>query len=242
MANLIYGKKPLLDLIKMNKDKIILVHLLNNNGELIKMLKVNNVPFKVHYDKKFFDQYGMELNHQFVVTHLKADDNKFNNFDDFLSYDKNTNKSIIVILDEIQDIRNFGAILRSCYGLGVSAVIYKANNQAPLNPVVIKTSLGAIEHLNVFKVANIANTIDKLKANNYWIYASALNDKAVNLNDVKFDNKTVIIVGNEDKGVSPLLLKKSDFVVKIPMNNNLQSLNVSVATGILLYEINESIK
>lgn len=242
MNNLLYGKKPLLDLIKMNKDKVILVHLLNNNNELIKLLKTNKISFKVHYDKKYFNQYGEQINHQFVVTQLKSSSNKFNSLDEFLIDNKNSKYSIIVVLDEIQDIRNFGAILRTCYGLDIDAVIYKSNNQAPLNPLVSKTSLGAVENVNIFKVTNLSNTIDKLKQHGYWIYASTLNNKSIDLDQIKFDKKTVIIIGNEDKGISKLLIDKSDFNVKIPMSNNLQSLNVSVALGILLYAIKMSIK
>jgi 23S rRNA (guanosine2251-2'-O)-methyltransferase len=101
--------------------------------------------------------------------------------------------------------------------------------------------MGAIQHLNLIRVTNLARTLDQLKQAGYWIYASALNEKAQNLNEIKFDKKTVIIVGNENKGITNLLLDKSDFVIKIPMIGHVQSLNVSVATGILLNAVKNNI-
>jgi 23S rRNA (guanosine2251-2'-O)-methyltransferase len=94
--------------------------------------------------------------------------------------------------------------------------------------------MGAIEHLNLIKVVNLSRTIEQLKHAGYWVYASAIDSKAQSANKIKFDQKTVLIVGNENNGVSKLLLDKSDFIVKIPMYGHVQSLNVSVATGILL--------
>jgi 23S rRNA (guanosine2251-2'-O)-methyltransferase len=94
--------------------------------------------------------------------------------------------------------------------------------------------MGAINYLNLIKVTNLARTLEQLKQGGYWIYTTALNDKAQDINSIKFTDKCVLIVGNENKGVSSLLIDKSDFVIKINMHGHVQSLNVSVATGILL--------
>jgi 23S rRNA (guanosine2251-2'-O)-methyltransferase len=97
--------------------------------------------------------------------------------------------------------------------------------------------MGACNYLHLFKVANLANTLPALKANNYWIYSSALNDQAKAYNKITYADKVVLIVGNEKSGVSARLLSLSDTIIKIPMVGHVQSLNVSVATGILLAEI-----
>jgi 23S rRNA (guanosine2251-2'-O)-methyltransferase len=94
--------------------------------------------------------------------------------------------------------------------------------------------MGAINNLNLFREVNLNAAIDKLKKTGYWIYASCLANNSVNINEVKFDAKSVLIVGNEDKGISPSLLAAADHLIKIPMFGAVQSLNVSVATGILL--------
>jgi 23S rRNA (guanosine2251-2'-O)-methyltransferase len=226
--SILLGKKALLDNID-NKD-IISVDLSANNIEIINLLKQKKIKFTIQ-NENFFKRFDVSLNHQNVLVHLN-DGNKIDNIDSLLKLSKQ--ESIILVLDGIQDSQNFGAILRSCDAFGVDAVIYKKDNQVQVNDFVIKSSMGAIQHLNLIRVTNLARTLEQLKQAGYWIYASALNTKAQNINDIKFDKKTVIVVGNENKGVANLLLDKSDFIIKIPMVGHVQSLNVSVATGILL--------
>jgi 23S rRNA (guanosine2251-2'-O)-methyltransferase len=102
--------------------------------------------------------------------------------------------------------------------------------------------MGAINNLNMFKVTNLSNEIDLLKKNGFWIYSSALSENSEDYNKVKYDKKLVLVVGSENKGVSKIILDKSDFIINIPMCGNVQSLNVSVATGILLSKIVSSTK
>ena len=145
------------------------------------------------------------------------------------------------MLDSIQDPHNFGAILRTCDAFGVDAVVYKDDNQTQINDFVIKTSMGAINNLNLFKVTNFARAIELLKKSGYWIYASTLNKKAIDNTKVNYNDKTVIIVGNEHSGISKLTEKNSDELITINMYGNVQSLNVSVAAGILIYEAKNKI-
>ena len=145
------------------------------------------------------------------------------------------------MLDSFQDPHNFGAILRTCDALGIDAVIYKDDNQAQINDFVIKTSMGAVNNLNLFKVTNFARTIELLKKSGYLIYASTLNEKAIDNTKVNYNDKTVIIIGNEHSGISKLTEKNSDELITINMYGNVQSLNVSVAAGILIYEAKNKI-
>ena len=232
----LFGKKALLDQIKSNKSQIALVHLLVNNKELISYCDKNHIPTKVYHNTKFFDSFG-DINHQNVIVELKNKKVKVKDLNSFLENNKDKKQLLVLMLDSIYDPHNFGAILRSADAFAVDAVIYKKNGQVGLTDTVAKTSLGAINNLNLIEVVNLSQTIETLKQNKFWIYASTLADDSKDINELDYDARSVIIVGNEDNGISPLVVKNSDFKVKIPMYGNMQSLNVSVATGILLYHI-----
>ena len=238
--NKLFGTKALLDQIKFDKEQISIVHLFKDNKKLINELKLNNINNKIHHDKEWFNQFDKNLNHQFVVTEIQNRD-KVETLESFLTLNKNKDKSIILMIDSIQDPHNFGSILRTCDAFGVDAVIYKNDNQVQLNNFVSKTSMGAINTLNIFKVVNLSRVIELLKKYGYWIYASMLDEKAKNNDEVSYSNKSVIIVGSEHSGISKLTAKNSDQSVMIKMYGKLQSLNVAVATGILLYEARNKI-
>ena len=233
MSN-IFGLNAVIEQIKKNKNQVIVVHVYKDNKNFINFLKTNNVKLKIHHDKSWFNKFNKNLNHQFVVAEISVS-SKSKNLDFFLTNNKNK-KSIILMLDSIQDPHNFGAILRTCDALGIDAVIYKDDNQAQINDFVIKTSMGAVNNLNLFKVTNFVRTIELLKKSGYLIYASTLNEKAIDNTKVNYNDKTVIIIGNEHSGISKLTEKNSDELITINMYGNVQSLNVSVAAGILIYE------
>ena len=232
----LFGKKALQDQIKMDKNQILLVHLFVNNKDLISYCNKQKLRTKVYHDYKFFDAFS-DVNHQGVIVDLKQKEVKTLDLEDFLIKNQNKKQMLILMLDCIQDPHNFGAILRSANAFGVDAVIYKRNNQVGLTNTVAKTSVGAINMLNLIEVSNLSNAINVLKKYKFWIYASTLSESSQDLNKVDFDKRSVIIVGNEDSGISPLVIRNSDFHVKIKMYGNMQSLNVSVACGILLYHI-----
>ena len=238
MSN-IFGPNALIEQIKKNKEQIIIVHVYKNNKKIINFLKSKNIKLKIHHDKIWFNKFNKTLNHQFIITEINSSNRK-QNLENFLKSNKN-NKSIILMVDSIQDPHNFGAILRTCDALGVDAIIYKNNNQTKISDFVIKTSMGAINNLNLFNVVNFSRTIELLKKHRYWIYASTLNHKSIDNSKIVYNDKTVIIVGNEHSGISKLTEKQSDQLISINMHGNVQSLNVSVATGILIYEARKKI-
>ncbi|MCE7954027.1 MAG: 23S rRNA (guanosine(2251)-2'-O)-methyltransferase RlmB, partial [Chlorobi bacterium CHB7] len=145
-------------------------------------------------------------------------------------------EALILILDEIQDPHNVGAILRSAECSGVNGVILTKHNSATITSTVVKVSAGATEHLNICQVNNLSQTIDELKKNGFWIVGSSF-ENSKNYNEVDYKIPIALIVGNEEKGIRKLTASKCDFLIKIPMSGKIQSLNVSVATGILLFEI-----
>lgn len=228
----LFGKNALLDAIN-NHLPIDIVYLLENNSNLINLLKTNKINFQIK-NKHFFNELHINKEHQGVVFNLKIN-NKPIEINQLLNELESKEESLVLILDEIQDVGNLGAILRSADAFNVDAIIYKKNNQAnPFNDVVIKTSTNAISYLKLCEVANLSNTIEKLKKIGYWVYTSALDKNATPYNKIDFSNKSIFIVGNEQKGVSPLVIKNSDITMYIPQYGHVQSLNVSVATGILL--------
>ena len=142
----------------------------------------------------------------------------------------------VVVLDHLEDPYNMGAIIRTCVGLGVSALIFGKDRQVKLTAGVIKASSGAVYHLPLIQVSNIAQSIIQLKKKGYWVYGTSL-DAGVDINSVTINSPFVLVIGNEHKGISKRVSKMVDLNVYISMVGNINSLNVSVATGILLYKM-----
>lgn len=233
----LFGKKSLLEVIDSNN--IINVDISPNNNELIKLLESKNIKYVIRNKHYFINHFSDSLNHQGVVINIR-DNQQIDSLDDLIN--ENCDKAIILIVDSINDPQNFGAIIRTCAAFNVKAIIYKEHGQVQITDFVAKSSMGGISKVNMIQVTNLSNTIDLLKKAGYWIYASTLSNKSQDYSNIKFDKKTVLIVGNENNGVSKLLLEHSDFLIKIPMSVNIQSLNVSVATGIILAKIFEQNK
>ena len=142
---------------------------------------------------------------------------------------------LILILDSIQDPRNLGACLRSANAAGVACVVINKDGSAPINAVVHKTSAGAINQLKIFQVTNLVRTIKSLQAQELWVIGLD-GDVKTSIYDINLIDPTVIVMGSEGKGLRQLIKKTCDQLVTIPMIGNVESLNVSVATGIALFE------
>ncbi|MDA1353905.1 MAG: 23S rRNA (guanosine(2251)-2'-O)-methyltransferase RlmB [bacterium] len=141
----------------------------------------------------------------------------------------------LVILDHIEDPFNFGGILRSAEAMGISAVVFPKDRNSTLSPGMIQAASGAIHHIPLVRVTNIAQTIKQLKKAGYWMYGADSNN-GVSISDVRVNTPYAIVMGNEAKGLSSLVQKQLDEAVIIPLQGKLSSLNVSVATGIMVYE------
>lgn len=155
--------------------------------------------------------------------------------DEFLEQKKEDYQSL-VILDGVEDSHNLGAIIRTCVCAGVSGIIIPSRRNVQVNAVVEKTSAGAINHIPIIKVNSLVNAVQRLKNSDWWVVATDASAKD-NYYDVKYnDMNFAIIMGAEHAGVSKSLLKLSDFIVKIPMQNNFNSLNVSNALSAIIFE------
>lgn len=162
---------------------------------------------------------------------------KYYQLNDILKSCKTKTNPLIVILDSIQDTRNMGAIFRSAECAGADGVIITKHNSAPINEITVKTSAGAAQYLKICAVNNLVNTLKELKQEGFWVIGSSL-EGAKDYSTVDYKMPVALIIGNEEKGIRRLTAENCDILVKIPMLGKIQSLNVSVASGILLFEIN----
>ena len=149
---------------------------------------------------------------------------------------KLSSNPLILMLDSIQDPRNLGACLRSANAAGVDCVVINKDGSAPINAVVHKTSAGAVNQLKIFQVTNLVRTIKSLQAQELWVIGLH-GDVTTSIYDINFIDPTVIVMGTEGKGLRQLIKKTCDQLATIPMTGNVESLNVSVATGIALFEV-----
>jgi 23S rRNA (guanosine2251-2'-O)-methyltransferase len=235
--NLIFGRKPVLEALKSGEQLEKIYLLFGQQGEIIyeirKLVKKLKIPLTELPIEKY-KKLSSTSNTQGVIG-LKSD-RKFFPVEDLIDFSKHSKYPTLLILDSIQDPHNVGAILRTAECIGVDGVVITIHNSAVINETVVKTSAGAVEHLKISKVINLPQILDILKKNGFWIVGTSLVN-SINFHQPDYKIPLAIVVGNEEKGIRPIVAKKCDYLVKIPMTGHIQSLNVSVATGILLYEI-----
>ena len=226
----VYGRKPVLETIDAGED-IKKAHIQKSNKgyhklveKIIKKLEEKNIPI-VYEEKSYFDK--IDANHQGVEITLK--DFVYKNLEDL------KDKKRIMILDQIEDPHNLGAIIRSGEALGFDGIVIGKRRSAKVNSTVYKTSAGAINNIDIAMVVNINRAIEDLKKENFWVYGLAGEaDSLLSQTDLK--GKVALVVGNEGKGLSRPVRKNCDGLVKIPMLGDINSLNASVASAIAMYE------
>ena len=233
----IYGRKPVLEAIISGKNIDRVVLSFGQKGDSVEKILIACKKHKIKLSQispKKFREYEKGSNTQGVIAFL-SDQNYFS-LEKIISLSTGQKLPFILILDSIQDPQNVGAILRTAESAGVDGVLITERNSASINETVEKTSAGAVSHLKICKVNNLKNDLVKLKDAGYWIVGSSLKgDK--DYSEIDYKIPVAVIVGNEEKGIRRLTEEHCDFLVKIPMRGRIQSLNVSVSAGILLYEI-----
>lgn len=185
-------------------------------------------------DREELDKMAETKSHQGIIA--EVEDYKYVEVSDILEYAKIKGEDpFIVLLDEIEDPHNFGAIIRSAECVGVHGIIIKNRNQAMVTSTVVSSSAGTSEYMKIARVTNLSKTIEELKNDGLWFACADMD--GTEMTKTNLNGPIGLIMGSEGNGVSRLVKDKCDFVVKIPMKGHIDSLNVSVATGILLYEI-----
>ena len=238
MENLIYGKNAIIEALESNTREFNRILISNTSRadekvEKIKELaKANGVVFQF-VGKEKLNQLAPEARHQGIIAQVSPI--KYQDLDEFIEKHADQLTSV-VILDGVEDSHNLGAIIRSCVCAGVKGIILPSRRGVLINSTVEKTSAGAVNHISIIKVNSIVNAVQRLKEKNYWVIA-ADHHAQDNYFDIDYtDMNFALIMGAEHAGISKSLLKLSDFKVKIPMLTNFNSLNVSNATAIILFE------
>ncbi|MFV9511680.1 23S rRNA (guanosine(2251)-2'-O)-methyltransferase RlmB [Tepidibacillus sp. LV47] len=234
----ILGKNPVYEALKSDRsiNKIYIAEGIQKSSlqKILALAKEKGV-ITQYYPKKKLDQMTENKNHQGIVASIAA--YEYTELRDLVSEAKKANHlPFLVLLDEIEDPHNLGSILRTCDVVGVDGVIIPKRRSVGLTPTVSKTSAGAIEYVPVSRVTNLAQTIDYLKDEGFWIVGT---DAAADqmYHEIDYKMPVVIVIGSEGKGISRLVKEKCDFMVKLPMQGHINSLNASVAAGIILYEV-----
>lgn len=236
-SEVIFGKNAVTEALISGKreiNKILISKNIHTDSKInkIKELAIEKGIVFQFVGKDKFQPYE-EFNHQGIIAQVSPIN--YADLDEFLQSKNHTNSSL-VILDGVEDSHNLGAIIRTCVCAGVDGIIIPSRRNVQVNSTVEKTSAGAVNHIPIIKVNSLVNAVQKLKDNNWWVIATDASAKD-NYYDVKYDDMNfAIIMGAEHAGVSKSLLKQSDFVVKIPMQNNFNSLNVSNALSAIIFE------
>ena len=232
----IYGIRAVIEAINSSKDidKVFIQTGLKGKliGQLESLIRKNKINFSYVPTQKL-DRLSKK-NHQGVIARIAPI--KFYNIDSFSEVIEKSKNPFILILDQINDVRNFGAIIRTAEISGVDGIIIQNSSSAPVNSDTIKTSAGAIFNIPICKVNHIKDAIYHLQSMNISII-SASEKSEKNIYDVDLKGPLAIIMGSEQKGINKSVINLSNESVKLPMYGKIESLNVSVACGIFLYEV-----
>lgn len=235
--NLVIGRNAVLELMNSGREiENILIAKGEREGSIAKITALardKGIVIK-NVDRKKLDALSAGANHQGVAANVPA--HEYSSVDEILEYAKSLNEPpFIVICDEIEDSHNLGAIIRTAEACGVHGIIIPKRRNVGLNFIVAKTSCGALEYVKVARVSNINSTIDRLKKENIWVYAADMDGQLWSKTD--FSGGAALVVGSEGKGVGAHIKENCDVTVSLPMKGKVNSLNASVAAGVIMYEI-----
>lgn len=221
----IYGKNVIKEVIN-NPQKIKKAFIYKNFSDktIIDQLNKNQIKIK-KLEKTQMDKL-VEGNHQGIILDIAPYE--------YYDIQNIINQNLIIMLDHLEDPHNFGAIIRTSEAAGVGGIIIPKDRSVSVNSTVMKVSTGAIEKIPICQVTNLSQTIDYLKKNGYWIIGTDM--EGTDYKKIDYSGKICIIIGNEGKGISNLISKKCDFIASIPMRGSINSLNASVAAGIIIFE------
>jgi 23S rRNA (guanosine2251-2'-O)-methyltransferase len=234
----IYGKNSVIEALESSNREFnrILISNTSRSDEKIEHIKDLAKKLGIVYQfvsKEKLNQIAQEARHQGVIAQISPI--KYQDLDEFIQ-NHSQKTSSLVILDGVEDSHNLGAIIRSAVCAGVDGIILPSRRGVLINSTVEKTSAGAVNHISIIKVNSIVNAIQRLKENDWWVIASDHHSNE-NYYDIDYtDMNFAVIMGAEHSGISKSLLKLADFRVKIPMLTNFNSLNVSNAAAIILFE------
>ncbi|MGD0624240.1 MAG: 23S rRNA (guanosine(2251)-2'-O)-methyltransferase RlmB [Thermodesulfobacteriota bacterium] len=238
-GEIIYGINPVLEALKAERkilDKVFIAE--GKQGApfqtLRQLAREKGIPIQVR-PKETLTQLAKTERHQGVIG-LPAD-SPYVSFEDLLRTLRSApGYALVLILDSIEDPQNLGSLIRTAEACGAGGVIIPKDRAVGVTPAVVKASAGAAAHIPVVRVTNLARTLEELKKEGFWIVgADAGGEK--NLYEMKFDMKVGLVIGSEGKGIRPLVLRKCDHTISIPMKGKISSLNAAIAGAVILFEI-----
>lgn len=234
----VWGVHPVLTLLKHHPEKVGDIAIQQSRRgakiqEIIDMAKEHGIRYRFVPTIRMPDQTE-NANHQGVLARTVA--YGYTPFEDLLANLRETPSPIVLALDSIQDPHNLGAIIRSGTAAGVAGVIINKDRSAPLSGAAVKASAGTVIHTPVCRVTNLTTAIQQLKEAGVWIYG-ALKGAERSLYQTDLTGPVCIVIGGEEKGIRPLVRKQCDFLISIPMQRDTNSLNASVAAGVILFEM-----
>ena len=231
MAQYVYGKNVVRQMLS-DHAQIKTIWMAADDREISSMAEMNRVAVK-KTDRRTLTKMTGTDRHQGIAA--LVDDYKLYSVDEMISSVPEGQYGLIIMLDELEDPHNLGAVLRTADAVGATGVIFKKTHAVGLTPTVAKVSAGAIDTVKCAAVTNLSRTLDDLKKKGYWAVGADMDGQ--DYRTLNYDFNTVLIIGNEGKGISRLLSEKCDYIVSLPMAGKISSLNASVSAGILMYSI-----
>ena len=231
MAQYVYGKNVVKQMLK-DHTPIKTIWLANEDREISSLAEKNHVAVK-KTDRKALSRMTNTDRHQGVAA--LVEEYKLYTVDEMTASVEEGQYGLIIMLDELEDPHNLGAVLRTADAIGATGVIFKKTHAVGLTPTVAKVSAGAIDTVKCAAVTNLSRTLEDLKKKGYWAVGADMDGQ--DYRTLNYDFNTVLIIGNEGKGISRLLSEKCDYIVSLPMVGKISSLNASVSAGILMYSI-----
>ena len=235
--NYIYGKNPVYEILQNNPKRVNKIYIQKNFSpdnrlkKIIELARQNNIVIQNVDLKKFNEYFEEKPNFQGVIASVSPVE--YIDIEDFLALEKNDFKKII-ILDGVSDPHNFGAIIRTAAAAGFDGVLVANHRSCPINATVEKISSGAINHISIIKTSSLSASIDLLKKQDFWVIATQMEARQ-NYYEIDYtDMNFALVMGSEGSGISKTILNKADFTVKL--ESNFESLNVSAATAVIVYE------
>ena len=239
MSEFIVGRNPVIEHLQRESQDVEKIYIAKGNKharirQIVAMAERAGIPIK-QCTRRELDQLEPSSPHQGVIAVVKSA--HYSDLSSILSnIQRSEDNALLVVLDGVQDPRNFGAILRTAEATNADAVIIPKDRAVGITAAVHKASAGASAHIPIVRVTNLARTLDTLKDGGIWI-AGAAGDASYLYTDVDFSVPLCLVLGGEGKGIRRLVKQKCDYLVHLPMLGKMASLNVSVAAGILLYEV-----
>lgn len=234
----IMGRNCIREVLRSDPGRLVevLTSQKDRNDQLLQELKKHKIPVKSVPKQELVRLVDSESHQGFVAAVKEKSQPTLQGF-----LEGAGERSLVVMLDSIYDPQNLGAIMRAGECFGIDLVVFSRNRGTDITPVATKISAGATELVPVCKVSNLAETMKAFQSEGFWVVAAECSDKSESLNTFKFPEKTLLILGSEGKGIQPLLSKKSDFHVSIPMLGKIDSLNVSQAAAVFLSSYQRSL-